>query len=180
MIDPQMAAVRQDDFDLISLTWPSYRRAPFTMRQMAGLWISRGLVANICTGINVAVGGAANRPSRTCRRQVNSNPGYTPCRAATSVTRAPTSSVSATIRSFSSIGQRRRRSRPVMISIVPLLTGLKLRLMHSFKVNSVRHSTFEPEGVADRTLTVSVPPRSDRRICQVPPRLRCSVVSNAV
>src|SRR3954447_4393408 len=94
---------------------------------------------NIRTGTNVAGGGATNRPSRTCRRHVNNRPGYTPCRAATSVTRAPGSSVSATIRSFSSIDQRRRRSRPVMISIAPPLTDLKLRLMHSFKVKSLRH-----------------------------------------
>jgi hypothetical protein len=40
-----------------------------------------------------------------------------------------------------------------MISIVLLLTDLKLRLIHSFKVRSVRHPTFEPEGVPDRTLT---------------------------
>jgi hypothetical protein len=40
-----------------------------------------------------------------------------------------------------------------MISIVPLLTDLKLRLMHSFKVKSLRHPTFAPEGVAARTLT---------------------------
>jgi hypothetical protein len=43
-----------------------------------------------------------------------------------------------------------------MISIVPLLTDLKLRFMHSFKVMSVRHSTFEPEGVAARTLTIKL------------------------
>src|SRR3954463_5071242 len=108
---------------------------------------------NIRTGTNVAGGGATNRPSRTCRRHVNNSPGYTPCRAATSVTRAPASSVSATICNFSSIDQRRRRSRPVMISIVPPITDLKLRLMHSFKVRSLRHPTGEPEGVADRTLT---------------------------
>jgi hypothetical protein len=40
-----------------------------------------------------------------------------------------------------------------MISIVPLLTELKLRIMHSFKVNSVRHTSFKPEGVPARTLT---------------------------
>jgi hypothetical protein len=43
-----------------------------------------------------------------------------------------------------------------MISIVPLLTDLKLRLTHSFKVKSVRHPTCEPEGVAARTLTFIV------------------------
>jgi hypothetical protein len=42
-----------------------------------------------------------------------------------------------------------------MISIVPLLTDLKLRLMHSFEVKSVRHPTFAPEGVAGRTLTIA-------------------------
>ena len=32
------------------------------------------------------------------------------------------------------------------VSIVPLLNDLKLRLMHSFKVKSVRHPPAEPEG----------------------------------
>jgi hypothetical protein len=92
------------------------------------------------TGTNAAGSAATSTPSRTCRRQVNNNPGYTPCRAATSVTRAPGSLVSATIRSFSPTDQRRRRSRPVMISIAFPDNDPKLRLMHSFKVTSLRHT----------------------------------------
>jgi hypothetical protein len=90
------------------------------------------------TGSSAAGGRATRIPSRTCRRQVNNSPGYTPCRAATSVTRTPGSFVSTAMRSFSSILQRRRRSRPVMTSIVPPVTDVKLRFMHSFKVISLR------------------------------------------
>jgi hypothetical protein len=59
--------------------------------------------SNMRNGTNVAVGGGAaiSMPSRTCRRQVNTRPGYRPCCAATSVTRAPASFVSPTIRSLS-------------------------------------------------------------------------------
>ncbi len=49
----------------------------------------------------------------------HSNPRLTSCRRATATNEAPGCSVSATIRSFSSCRQRRRRSYPVMISIQP-------------------------------------------------------------
>jgi hypothetical protein len=58
--------------------------------------------SGIRTGANTAARGSVNTPSQACRRQVNNKPGYTPGRAATSVTRTPGSLVSATIRSFSS------------------------------------------------------------------------------
>ena len=78
-------------------------------------------------------------------------------------------SVPATIRNFSSIDQRRRRSSLVMISIVPSLTELKLRLMHSFKVKSLRHPTFAPEGVAARTLTDHRRVRASKSLCDSEP-----------
>ena len=55
-------------------------------------------------------------------------------RAATSVIRAPGSSASATMRSFSLTLQRRRRSLPVMISTVPNGMRLYPDLKHRFKV----------------------------------------------
>ncbi len=92
------------------------------------------------TGMNSAGDGGTNAPFRTCRRQVNNRPGYIPCRAATSVTRAPGSLLSATIRSFCSTDHCRRRSRPVMISIASPANDFKLRSTHSFKANSLRYS----------------------------------------
>jgi hypothetical protein len=59
---------------------------------------------------------------------------HTSWRAATSVARAPGSSTSETIRSFSSMLQRRRRSLPVMISTVPSNIDLNPDLKHRFKV----------------------------------------------
>lgn len=53
--------------------------------------------------------------------------------------RAPASLVSATIRSLSSIDQRRRGSPPAVTSSVPPLTDRKLSSIHRLKVKRVRH-----------------------------------------
>jgi hypothetical protein len=48
-----------------------------------------GAASCICTGTKTANSGATRRPSRTWRRQLNTRLSQTPCRAATSLTRAP-------------------------------------------------------------------------------------------
>ena len=65
-----------------------------------------------------------NRPSGARRRQPCNRLGQISCRAATAATYTPGSWLSETIVSFSAIPQRRRRSRPVIISIVPSGTVL--------------------------------------------------------
>ena len=57
-----------------------------------------------------------------------------------SLTRAPRSCVSPTIRSFSSEPQRRRRSRPVMISTTPFDIALNSTLHCAFKVTTSAHT----------------------------------------
>lgn len=79
-----------------------------------------GVVSIICTGMNIAMSDAAvSTPSRTCRRQVNRRLSQTSWRAATARIATPGSRVSATMRNLSAVLQRRRPSRPVMISITP-------------------------------------------------------------
>jgi len=65
--------------------------------------------AVICTG---AKQGTTFSTVRAWRRQVNTTLAATPLRRATSVTLAPGTSVSSTIRALSSCDQRRRRSNP--------------------------------------------------------------------
>ena len=64
---------------------------------------------------------AANAPRRTCCRQFHSSPRLMSYRRATSRKLTPGCSTSATIRSFSSTRQRRRRSTPLMISNASVL-----------------------------------------------------------
>jgi hypothetical protein len=80
-----------------------------------------------CTGRNTAGSSGPSVPQRTWWRQFHNNPRLRSCRRATSTKLAPGCSSSATIRSFSSVRQRRRRSAPVIISIpavVPVLNGV--------------------------------------------------------
>src|SRR5271170_3223953 len=74
------------------------------------------------------------------------------------------SSVSATIRSFSSVDQRRRRSLPVMISIAPDNIKRNLDLKHRLKVITKPASP----RCAHRSLTMGVAPHK--------PDHRCSIV----
>jgi len=77
-------------------------------------------------GKNTGGGSAFSTPRRTWLRQFHSSPRLISYRRAISAVPAPGGSVSATIRSFSSSVQRRRRSTPVMISILlaaPVLSG---------------------------------------------------------
>ena len=69
-------------------------------------------------GRNTGGGSAFSTPRRTWLRQFHSSPRLISYRRAISAMPAPGCSVSATIRSFSSSVQRRRRSTPVMISIL--------------------------------------------------------------
>jgi hypothetical protein len=71
-----------------------------------------GAVASISTGSKIEPSLPVGSVVRACRRQVKSRLCATPCRRATSLTTAPRASVSSTIRAFSSLLQRRRRSIP--------------------------------------------------------------------
>ena len=85
----------------------------------AGRDLAVGAALATCTGRNDAGGSGRNVPRRTCARQFHSNPRLTSLRSATCAKQAPGSSASATILSLSAMLHRRRRSRPVMISIRP-------------------------------------------------------------
>ena len=90
--------------------------------------VARG-AAIICTGMNIDMSGdAVSTPSRTCRRQVNRRLSQTSWRAATARIAAPGSCVSATMRNLSAVLQRRRPSRPVMISATHPSIHLKCHL----------------------------------------------------
>ncbi len=89
------------------------------------------------TGTKSAASPSRSRPSSARRRQLCNRLGQTSYRAATSQTRVPGSRLSATIRNFSAMPQRRRRSRPVMISIVRLATVLNSDLKALLKVYSL-------------------------------------------
>ncbi len=80
-------------------------------------WPNGSMSPVICTGMNTGIGSGVSAPLRTCARQFHSRPRLNSCRRATAANDAPGSSTSATMRSFSSSRQRRRRSTPVMISI---------------------------------------------------------------
>ena len=86
-----------------------------------------GRSATTCTGRNTGIGSGTNSRRRTCLRQFHSSQRLTSCRRATAANDAPGCSTSATIRSFSSRRQRRRRSTPVMISIQQPAPDLKQR-----------------------------------------------------
>src|SRR6516162_10203348 len=73
----------------------------------------------VCTGRNTGGGSGLSTPRRTWLRQFHSRPRLISYRRATSAMPEPGCSVAATILSFSSRCQRRRRSTPVMISILP-------------------------------------------------------------
>ena len=72
----------------------------------------------------------------TCARQFHSRPRLNSCRRATAANDAPGSSTSATMRSFSSSRQRRRRSTPVMISIQTPAPDLNSARTNAAKITS--------------------------------------------
>ena len=71
-----------------------------------------GVPAPISTGSKIEPSLPPGSGVRACLRHVKSRLCATPCRRATSHTTAPGISVSSTIRAFSSLFQRRRRSTP--------------------------------------------------------------------
>ena len=116
--DPHPDAVGQFDLDRAAESERRWRAAE--SRRLGSASPRRPADAATRTGTNSDVGSATSRPSRACRRHWNTRLRYTPCRAATSATWTPGASHSARMRSLSATLQRRRRSRPVMISTVPL------------------------------------------------------------
>ena len=93
----------------------------------------------ICTGMNTGIGAGASIPLRTCARQFHSRPRLTAYRRATAANDAPGCSTSATILSFSSSRQRRRRSTPVMISIQTPAPDLNSARTNAAKITSQGH-----------------------------------------
>ena len=71
-----------------------------------------GALASISTGSKIEPSLLAGSVVRASLRQVKRRLCATPCRRATSLTTAPGISVSSTIRAFSSLLHRRRRSIP--------------------------------------------------------------------
>jgi hypothetical protein len=71
-----------------------------------------GVAAPISTGSKIEPSLPPGSGVRACLRHVKSRLCATPCRRATSHTTAPGISASSTIRAFSSLFQRRRRSTP--------------------------------------------------------------------
>ena len=78
--------------------------------------VAAGRLADGPYRAETAGGSGPSTPRRTWLRQFHSSPRLISYRRAISAMPEPGCSVSATIRSFSSSRQRRRRSTPVMIS----------------------------------------------------------------
>src|ERR1700690_2303318 len=91
---------------------------------------------------------APNEPARACRRQTVSKLGCTSCRRATSTTLAEGAWLSSTIRSFSIVDHRRRRSGPGRIET--LLTFAHLLADQSA---NYRSQGSRPEGAPHRRVT---------------------------
>ena len=81
-------------------------------RECLATWDPEGVAAPISTGSKIELSLPPASGARACLRHVKSRLCATPCRRATSHTTAPGISVSSTIRDFSSLLQRRRRSTP--------------------------------------------------------------------
>ena len=92
---------------------------------------------------------APNEPVRACRRQTVSKLGCTSCRRATSTTLAEGAWLSSTIRSFSTVDHRRRRSRPDRTET--LLTFAHLLASQSA---NYRRQSCRPEGGPHRRVTI--------------------------
>jgi hypothetical protein len=89
------------------------RRPPVVGRDGLGASdVDGGAAALISTGSKIEPSLPAGSTVRASLRHVKSRLCATPCRRATSLTTAPGISVSSTIRAFSSLPQRRRRSIP--------------------------------------------------------------------
>ena len=93
---------------------PGFARLPFVAGRdaLADSDPADGAVASISTGSKIEPSLVAGPAVRASLRQVKSRLCATPCRRATSLTTAPCIRVSSTIRAFSSLLQRRRRSTP--------------------------------------------------------------------
>src|SRR6202011_2649735 len=91
---------------------------------------------------------ALNEPVRACRRQTVRRLGCTSCRRATSMTLAEAAWLSSTIRSFSTVVHRRRRSGPDRTET--LLTFAHLLANQSA---NYRRQGWHPEGGPNRRVT---------------------------
>jgi len=100
---------------MISILPPDTCSAPAPAACLASLPVAGSPIVR--TGRNTSGGPGLSTPRRTWLRQFHSRPRLISYRRAISAMPEPGCSVYATIRSFSSRLQRRRRSTPVMISI---------------------------------------------------------------
>src|ERR1700730_14341407 len=105
---------------------------------------------------------ALNEPVRACRRQTVRRLGCTSCRRATSMTLAEGAWLSSTIRSFSTVVHRRRRSGPDR-------TETLLTFAHSLANQSAnyRWQDCRPEGGLRRRITLKVPRSMNAAGCAV-------------
>ena len=94
---------------------------------------------------------APNEPVRACRRQTVSKLGCTLCRRATSTTLAEGTWLSSTIRCFSIVDHRRRRSGPDRTETLLTFAHLLANQSANYRSQGSR-----PEGGPDRTVTRSV------------------------
>jgi hypothetical protein len=91
---------------------------------------------------------APNEPARACRRQTVSKLGCTSCRRATSTTLAEGAWLSSTIRSFSIVDHRRRRSGPDRIETLLTFAHLLANQSANYRGQGCR-----PEGGPRRRVT---------------------------
>jgi hypothetical protein len=110
-------------------------------------------------GKKFGVRSTRRRPRRACRRQFHSKPLLTSCWRATAARQAPGCSHSATIRTFSSTRQRRRRSTPGIIHppcAPPLAALLRTPLRSDTRVRRTRR--FPPDAyIESAALRPSLP-----------------------
>jgi hypothetical protein len=92
---------------------------------------------------------APNEPVRACRRQTVSKLGCTSCRRATSTTLAKSAWLSSTIRSFSTVDHRRRRSGPDRTETLLTFAHLLANQSANYRRQSCR-----PEGGPHRRVTL--------------------------
>ena len=112
-IRPRLNAARHPEPSSISITPDFAGRPPAAARDcLATSRLDGAAVASISTGSKIDPSLPPRSTARACLRHVKSRLCATPCRRATSQTTALGISVSSTIRDFSSVLQRRRRSTP--------------------------------------------------------------------
>jgi hypothetical protein len=105
---------------------------------------------------------APNEPVRACRRQTVGKLGCTSCRRATSTTLAEGAWLSSTIRSFSIVDHRRRRSGPDRTETLLTFAHLLANQSANYRRQSCR-----PEGGPHRRVTHSIARREVHALLEV-------------